>query len=339
MNDTFPPTAYILTAIADTMGEFADFAPYVPSISDNSDVAFQAALKTGDSGVFVWREEKISRIAEASAVVAGVVSHPDIDAEGRTCFYGIPGPNNRASESDRAVFAANGNEVRLISRRAGPLGPTMNNRGHIAYRGVLDGGEGLFVWRDGKTDLIADTAGSHAAFQGLPLINDRGQVLFRADLKSGGQSINLVDRAGKRSTVIDTDDAYASMNFFPTLNDAGIVGFCATMRSGIGGAFLVADGRVRAIADSSGAFESFRTVLIDGTGRALLCATPKGGTLGVFSGPDPRAHRVLAIGDAMMGSAVTEFALNPVSINQRGQFAVRVKLADERQMVLRGDHA
>ena len=38
-------------------------------------------------------------------------------------------------------------------------------------------------------------------------------------------------------------------------------------------------------------------------------------------------------------ATVVDFALNPVSVNERGQMAIRVALADGRQFILRADPA
>ena len=59
----------------------------------------------------------------------------------------------------------------------------------------------------------------------------------------------------------------------------------------------------------------------------------------MFSGPDPVNDCLLGLGAALLGSAIVDFALNPVSINDRGQVAIRVKLANELQLILRADPA
>ncbi len=89
--------------------------------------------------------------------------------------------------------------------------------------------------------------------------------------------------------------------------------------------------------DTSSPFASFRGVLLNKKGTIVFYATPRGGELGVFTGPDPQSDRLIAIGAPLFGSTVVDFALNPVSINDAGQIAIRVKLADERQFVLRAD--
>jgi hypothetical protein len=70
-----------------------------------------------------------------------------------------------------------------------------------------------------------------------------------------------------------------------------------------------------------------------------MIATPRGGSLGLFDGPDPDAHRILALGDPLLDTAVEDFAANPVSVNACGQVAIRASLADGRHVILRADPA
>ena len=97
------------------------------------------------------------------------------------------------------------------------------------------------------------------------------------------------------------------------------------------------DGRFATVADNDGAFESFRGALINNAGTVVFLATPKGGALGVYSGSDPVADKIISIGDPMVGSTVADFALNPVSINDCNQLAIRVALASGRQLIIRAD--
>ena len=78
-------------------------------------------------------------------------------------------------------------------------------------------------------------------------------------------------------------------------------------------------------------FESFRGALINNTGQTIFFAKPRGQTLGIFHGFDPGTDCLLSIAGPLYGSTIADFALNPVSINDR------VKLADERQFILRAD--
>jgi hypothetical protein len=59
--------------------------------------------------------------------------------------------------------------------------------------------------------------------------------------------------------------------------------------------------------------------------------------------PDVNDHGVVAFAarhrSRGLVATVVDFALNPVSINERGQMAIRVALEDGRQLILRADPA
>jgi hypothetical protein len=121
------------------------------------------------------------------------------------------------------------------------------------------------------------------------------------------------------------------------VNDKGTVVFAATLKEGGSGVFTATDGAISVIADTSGAFESLRGALINNAGTVFFWATPRGGKLGIFRGPDPEADRIFCLDDPLLGSTVTEFALNPVSVNDADHLAVRVRLANSQQVILRVD--
>jgi hypothetical protein len=99
--------------------------------------------------------------------------------------------------------------------------------------------------------------------------------------------------------------------------------------------FRAAGGDIEAIVDGGDVFDSIRGTLCTNAGELVFYATPRGGDIGIYRGPG--AERILAVGDALLGSTVTLFVLNPVSINERGQLAIRVELADGRQAVVRAE--
>lgn len=183
---------------------------------------------------------------------------------------------------------------------------------------------------DGRLQTIASTQDGFAVIGPLgPTINQDGTVVFRADRDDGVQGI-YSSHKGTVGTVAETGDIFETLAPFPSVNDSGTVAFAATLRDRGGAIITVKDGRITVI-DTEGAFESFRGALIDGAGSVVRIATPRGGSLGLFAGPDPEADRILAIGDVLLGSTVAEVASNPVSINGPGQLAIRVRLTDGRQ--------
>lgn len=327
-----------LTPVAETGDRFGDFAPYVASIDDRGIVAFQAALRGGRTGVFHSDGTSILEVADAARHVH-VRSHPDIGGAGATSFYADLAPGGQAvlliRDGRIITIAGTGGAFESI----GPLGPTMNDAGTVAFRADTGSGtSGLFTGSGAEITTIAETGGLFRGFQGLPVVDRRGTVVFRADLTEGGQAIYAYD-GGALTPLADTRRRFASLGAFPCSDDEGTVVFAAALAGGAAGVFTAKGGEITTIADTSGPFESFRGALIDGAGAVVLLATPRGGALGIYAGPDPATQKILSIGDPCLGSTVTSFALNPVSINRAGQLAIRVSLAGDRQAILRADPA
>lgn len=328
----FQAGSYEFTPIASTGDRFADFGPYVPAVNNLGVVAFQATLHGGGSGVFAASGGSISQITEApTASVRDVCSHPDIDGRGSACYYA------NLTSGRRAVAIVRGGAISMVADNAGPLGPTINEHGTMAYRtGTESEATGIFTKSSGLVTRIAATGEVFSAFLGLPVINSRGRVTFRADLTSGGQGVYTGD-GGPPVVVAQTGRVFSSLGQFPVMDDAGSVAFCASLAGGGSGIFVASAGDIETIIDTDGRFESFRGVLLPDEGGLIFYATPRGGTLGVFCGPDPQRDCLLSVGAPLLGSTVVEFALNPVSVNRVGQIAIRVKLSNDKQFVLRGD--
>lgn len=328
---------FSLTAIASTGERFSDFAPYVASANDAGTVAFQAALQSGSTGVFTGSG---GAVAEASgpALLAGVTSHPDLNDAGDMSFYG------NLTGGGQAVFLLRDGHLQTIADTSGPfasigpLGPTMNDAGIVAFRGDRRAGaSGIFVGDGADVATVADTEGPWARFHGLPVISRRGTVVFRADRKDGVDGV-YAGHEGSIRIVVETGDVFETLALFPSVNDHDTVAFAATLRTGGSGIFTADEDRITPRM-RDGAFESYRGALINGAAAVVFIATPRDGTLGLFAGPDPEADRILALGDSLFGSTVEELASNPVSVNAASQVAIRTRLTDGRQLILRADPA
>ncbi len=332
MRPLFDSGPYTLTPIADTSDLFAEFVPYVVSVNNHGVVAFQATLRGGGSGVYTGSGGPISTVIDsATGPLSNVYSHPDINQGESACFYAS------FKSGGRGVVLVRDGQVITLAEKAGPLGPTMNDDGAVAFRAPSGSDEsGIFIGGGGRVTAIAETGDVLSAFHGLPVINRRGTVVFRADLKAGGQGVYLGD-GGPLTTMAETGDFFGGLGQFPVMNDAGTVAFCATLQDGGSGVFVASGGEITTIIDTSSPFESFRGVLLNNAGKIIFYATPRGGELGVFTGPDPLGDCLLHLGAPLFGSTIVDFALNPVSINDVGQIAIRVKLANDMQFVLRAD--
>lgn len=314
--------------VAQNSGEFAGFAPYAPSIDSAGAVAFQAVLKDGAESVLV--AERISRPRQVASWTH-VISHPDINDSGDLCVYGGREPGSRGVYRIRPSGVQTLAKVGRSFQDIGPLGPTMSETGAVAFRATLPiGAQGIFLASKDEVMKIADTREEFAAFHGLPVATDRGEVVFRADRPDGSSGVFVGGVAGRR-TIVTTGHEFVSLGLFPCLNRAGVVAFAAVCAAGGGGVFLSHGAEVKRAPLPKG-FESFRGALIDDSGEVIFFATPAGGTLGAY---DALGKRLIGLGDTLFDGFVEEFALNPVSISGNGHLAARVKLRDERQMILR----
>jgi hypothetical protein len=324
------------TVIATTGERFTDFAPYVASVNDEDTVAFQAALRGGGTGVFTGNGGAIAEVSGPS-LLAGVTSHPDLNNSGATSFYG------EFADGAQGVFLLRDGRLQTIAgtrdgfAAIGPLGPTMNEAATVAFRAQRTAGvSGIFAGDGTAVTTVADTEGGWSGFHGLPVIDARGTVVFRADRENGVQGI-YAGRGGSIETLAETGDVFETLAFFPSTNDGETVAFAATLQTGGAGIFTVDQGQIVQVLDTEGEFESCRGALISSAGEVVCIATPRGGSLGLFAGPDPDADRILAMRDPLLGSTVADLAANPVSINADGHVAVRATLADGRQLILRAE--
>ena len=324
--------------VASTGPRFVDFAPFVPSVNDAGLVAFQAALAGGGSGVFTGDGGEVTTVA-APPEVTDVKSHPDVNDAGEVTFYSVSADGAEAVVLHRGGRAAVVAHTRGSFGGIGPLGPTMNESGAVAFRATDPAGDpGVYVADTGGVRTVAAARDGWNEFHGLPVITPTGTVVFRATRDAGIDGI-YAHAEGSLKTVVETGREFATLGFFPSVGSDEIVAFAATLLAGGAGVFAAdLDGTVTTV-QRDGAFESYRGALIADAGAVTRIATPQHGGLGLFVGPDPDGDRMIAVGDRLLGSTVTDLAANPVSINHERQIAVRVAHADGRQLIRRGDPA
>jgi len=331
---------HVLTPIATTDGRLLDFAPYVAAVDDEGRVAFQATLADGHTGVFAGDGGRVADIAVSTSATCPArvfASHPDLDGSGRLSVYAT------LKDGAEAVLRLHP-DGRIETLGApdglpgiGPLGPTMNERGEVALRATSPAGRACVgVWRGEHFRALAEAGDTFHGFEGLPVVNDAGEVALRADLADGRQGVFL-HRDGRLETVATTGDAFAEIGRFPALDGRGGVTFVARRGAGGWGIFASNPDGLGCLLDAGTGFESLRGVLVNDAGIAAFYGTPVGGRLGIYTGPDAARHRLLGLGDVLVDATVVDFALNPVSVNARGQLALRVALDDGRQFILRAD--
>ena len=326
---------HALLFASESDGAFLSFDPYVPAIDARGAVAFQARCRDGSTCVVVHdgRRSRVLR-PHVDGHPFDVVSHPAINGRGDLVLFG-----RDASGRDHLLLHAH-NAWQSLADGCGPLGPTMNERGEVAFRGMRGGQPAILRAGGGLVATLA-TGPTYHAFHGLPVIASDGAVVFAADRASGERAILRVAPAGESrapseliASSTDGNSGYRELARFPCLGPDDAACVSAIRRDGAPVVCIDA-GKAIVEVDCPG-FESVRGVLADRSGGLVLIATPRAAPFGVYRGADPR-RLVIGLGSEVDGSPVTDFALNPVSINARGQLAVRVLLGDGRHAIVRVD--
>lgn len=321
------------TLVAQTGAVFHKFSPYVASINNHNLVCFQAEWVNGHTGIYTFDGHQISTVVDTThGFFQHFYSHPDLNDNGAICFYAVLQTGQPCvgliHQGDFFPLAQTGNDFAAI----GPLGPTVNEWGAVAFRAQTKPGiHGIFKGQGQHVEKISDTSTRFAQYFGLPVIDDDGTVVFRAEEKHGIQGIYASDSHGRIKTVVDTSTQFQSLGYFPALSLDGAVLFHGILDTGKSGVFAAKDDVVTTLHSDDG-FESYRGVLMGKPGHMIFYATPRNGRLGIYCGTE--ARRVLSVGDAWGESFIEEFALNPVSINEKGGVVIRIKLLDQTESLL-----
>ncbi len=341
------------TKIADTRGALLGVGRN-PSINAAGTVAFRA-FDTTAFGIFTGSGGPLTTIADNSgALILDIAdAEPSINAAGTVAFQaGLREPG--MPPRDGGIFTGSGGPLTTIIDPIDPTDPTMtgifaccpsiNDEGTVAFFGIpFPGFRGIFTVSGGAVTTIADTS---AVFSGLgagvfskPSINAGGTVAFLAFLRTGGEGI-FTGSGGPLTTIADTSGAFRNFSLFgdPAINAAGTVAFVAFTPEGIG-VFTGTGGPITTLIDPRRSpYNSICCVSINDRGTVAFMATLSTGEKGIFTGPDPVADKVIAVGDALFGSTVTELDFDrPPGLNNNGQAAFFARLADLTTGIYRAD--
>ena len=328
----------VFSIIAETGDRFTDFSPYVASINNKGIVSFQAESANGITGIYSGDGDSLNTILEsAGSNFNNFYSHPDLNDNDEYCFYA-----ELISGSQGIFLCKNGEVISLaqtdnIFKSIGPLGPVMNEDGAVAFRAELNSGcSGIFIYINGKVKKITDTETIFRDFSGLPVINNTGMVAFKAILKNDVQGIYRRND-GSIEVIADTNSEFQEFGRFTDINDDGIIVFSALKKDGSSGIYTLFKGELNAAVVRENGFESFRTALINNSGKIIFYGVTQEGTEGIFKGNDPKGDMIISLNDNLFESTVKEIAFNPVSLNNKDQIAFRIKLENNHQLIIRAD--
>ncbi|MGH9843905.1 MAG: DUF7453 family protein, partial [Blastocatellia bacterium] len=202
---------------------------YPTPINERNEVAFLGRI--GDkSGIFVSRPAGVELIAftdqPASIKDANFIGFgnrtPAISNKGEVAFVAFT--NN--PDAQRALFFKGEGPVKLVARSGDKIGdtgyafsdflsPAVNSRGEIAFVGLYGGrNRGLFIKTAKGVEPIAmleqpvPGGAKDDIFNNFaqPSINDRGEVVFYAQMKNGNVGIFHRDEKGVLRAVVRRGD-------------------------------------------------------------------------------------------------------------------------------------
>jgi len=327
-------TTYTFTKIAETSSAQNGFSALnIPSLSDNGTAAFSARLNSTLIGIFIGDGTTTANpIVDTSGPSSNfgfsftILGSPSINNTGMVAFWA------RLNDGSNGIFRSDGTAATTIPDTIGPFSsfdpsPSINDAGMVAFRSNI----GVFTGSGGSTTTIADTSDRFSSLS-FPSIANTGTVAF-GGRDADGSGIFMGD--GTTTTTVVASGTFTALSF-PVTNNGGTVTFLGFLNGGGSGIFSSNGGTLTSIADTSGPFTFFGTPSINDAGVVAFQAFISTGA-GIFSGPDPIADRVIAVGDPLDGSTVAGLAFSREGLNGAGQVAFFASLADGRQGVFLAD--
>jgi hypothetical protein len=333
---------YAFTTIVDSNRDGFDPSTFgCPALNDPGSVAVRAERPNGATGIYRGRGGPLTTIVEDGGQIYDFIGrHPSINNLGDVSFAAS------LDAGGEAILRGRGGQLTTIAQtQPGPFNffgfdTSVNDQGNVAFKAELDTfDEGLFFGSGGAvtTVYLASTSQFSGTDTG-PAINNAGQIAFEERLDNGRQGMFRWN-PGSFTTI--ATDAAALIGFFdgvPALSENGLVAFHAFddlgSDEGIGRG---SGGRPVPVVTSRGPFATFdfNGPSVNDSARVAFTATLDSGVQGVFAGTDPVLDRVIATGDSLAGSTVTNLISCREALNNRGQVAFQAQLADGRTLVVR----
>ena len=346
---------YAFIKIAETApGGFASFSNVAPSVNASGTVVFQSGF-AGVAGIYTGAGGATTTIADTNDPIflsfgGGPVS---INAAGTASFRA-----NRKAEAGggSGIFTVSGGEATNIALSGASGGgvftgfgsdTSINIAGTVAFYATrnadVGGGDGIYTGNGGPVAPVAqstdpDITGFGGGF--APMINAAGTVVFTAGIEgTPGSNSAIFARNGGSSTEIARNSPGVLGTFsnfgVPSINFVGEVAFSAGLQDLNRGVYVGSGGGPTNIIDSGN--PGAPTTLIDTTGpfsngasfnpsintagTVVFAAALDAGGLGLFTGPDPVADKVIRTGDLLFGSTINNLIFGNQGFNDAGQIA------------------
>jgi len=174
----------------------------------------------------------------------------------------------------------------------------------------------------------------------LPAINDKGAVAFNANLKDGGKGIFVSDGSSPNTVIAETNNGPFTYLSLPSINNNGTVAFNAGFTTGGAAILKNTDGNLTTVVDTSSGsiFKDFKSdVALNQQGDVAFLADLNDGSTAIYTATGSGLEKVIAVGDPLDGSTVTNLFVAHTGLNNNGQIAFDAVLANGGQEVFRAD--
>jgi hypothetical protein len=352
--------AFSFTKIADTSSSFANLRGAV-AINDSGTVAFSGDLNTLNPTVFTGSGGALTNIVTLPPKRPGPPGFPNADAidinnSGTVLF--------QTSELSNILYitfytGSGGTRTSVAGNsRFGAFGEAsaINNNGSVAFfRGFLSSRE-VGITNKGGVNL-GDTFQSYyfVKFFGGSDLNNNDTLAFRGILSNeppGVPSTSLIDGIftrtsdGTITSIATTNSRNFDFSVFspPIINDSGVVAF--GKGAGLGSqpnnlsndTIFTSNGTsLTTIADTSGLFQALGDPAINNSGTVAFLGQLGTGVTGIFTGADPIADKVIAVGDTLFDSRVASLNFFNKGLNNSGQLAFLARLENGISAIFRAD--
>jgi hypothetical protein len=343
----FAPTAqaasYTFTKIADSSGEISGFS--VPSINTDGVVAFGAFLGNGDQAIYTGIGDGVlTTIADTSPGIYFELFAATINDAGRVAFGATTSePDLFHPIADAGIYTSADGVTTTIADNApgspyydfGFIPQSINASGVVAFYGKLrtnDGfpslSNGIFTGNGGAQTTIANPSAGFGQISEGTSINASGTVAFAATRSPSGKRGVFTGMSAASTTVADVDGEFSNFGNVPSINDAGTVAFRADLDAGGSAIYTGGISAVLPIvATADGAFTALEDPAINADAGIAFAGTLPGSIRGIFVGADSATDKVIAVGDSLFDSSLTNFSFQR-GLNANGEIAFRYNTSD-----------
>jgi hypothetical protein len=254
---------------------------------------------SGERGVFTGDGGSITMLYDTSSQFSDISGYCPINDTGTVAFVA------NLDTGGAGVFAGDGGTPILIADvssvpGAVPETNSINLNGLVGVRVIIGQFDYRMLVGDGGPPVtIVDSSGPFTSFS-VPILNNTGTAVFKGFLDTGEEGIFAWNN-GVINTLVDSNGPFSGDISPPSINSQGVVVFGARLDAGANGIFTWNNGTITTIADTSGFFEGFGVAHINDTGTVAFGAA-RGGIVGIYTGPDPVADKVIVEGDPLFGS-------------------------------------